>query len=159
MKLSNNQILVALVVVSFLFIMAVFSAPLVYPQDSSSAAPDTAFVEESESPALPHFEHPAPQTDIPPPITDQLPDAVTVILGLVSALIVEFIQKQKSKLASLGIAVGVSAVGGVISAFIVGASFSDFPVFIVQTFVMASAMWATLFNGLGLKKFLYKSLS
>lgn len=94
------------------------------------------------------------QTDIPTPITDKLPLVVETIIGALSALIVEFIQKQKSPAVSLIMAVVISFAVGLISSFVLKIPTSDLPVFLVTVFSLSSTTWAVLFKGLGVKKFL-----
>jgi FtsH-binding integral membrane protein len=86
------------------------------------------------------------QTDIPSPPFNQLPIQVAAILGALSSTITEFIQRQKSPAVSLAIAVGVSAVGGIVATFVQGVELSDAPVFIVQVFAYATATWGVLFK-------------
>lgn len=89
---------------------------------------------------------------VPSPIDAKLPEVVSVIAGVLASIISEFVQKQKSPLVSLGIAAFVSVIGGVAAAFIQGASPAELPVFIVQTWTMATATWAVVFKGLKLNK-------
>lgn len=91
---------------------------------------------------------------IPQPIQEELPDVINLILGAVAAFITEFVQTRKSPLASLGIAAAISAVVGGAASFMVGVGLSDLPGFIVQTFTMATAVWAVLFKGAGISKLL-----
>ena len=92
------------------------------------------------------------QDTFPLPITDELPLVILTLLGIVAATITEFVQKQKSAIVSLFLAGGISAVIGAIASFLIGVNLSDLPLFVVQVFTMATAVWAVLFKTAGLSK-------
>jgi FtsH-binding integral membrane protein len=93
--------------------------------------------------------------ELPPPAEQtELPGLILALLGFASAFIIEFVQKQKSPLASLAIAVAFCAVIGLVSTIIAGVPLTDAPAVIVQTFAFASTTWAVLFKALKFKKVL-----
>ena len=94
------------------------------------------------------------QGGIPEAPYKELPGPVEIILGAIAAFIVEFIQKQKSPLVSLLIAVTISVAVGLLSTILVGVKPDNLAVFLVQVYTMATLVWAVLFKGFSLKKYL-----
>ena len=84
----------------------------------------------------------------------KLPQLIAIVLGALSATLAEFAQKQKSKLASLGIAFGISTVVAVVAAFITGVKFdfANLAPFIGQVWAYGTTVWATVFKGMGLSQ-------
>lgn len=94
----------------------------------------------------------AQEGPVPSPPFTELPDFITVALGLVSSFIVEFVQKQKSEKVSFLLSIGIAGSIGLVGAFAAGASGFGFASFVVQVFVFAQAAFGMIFKGFGLSK-------
>lgn len=95
----------------------------------------------------------AQEQGLPVPVSSELPLVMETLIGVVSAFLIEFVQKRQSPMKSLLLAGLITGTLGAISAFFVVKP-SNLPVFLATCFAMSSTTWAVVFKGMGLKKVL-----